>query len=412
MGHPISQSGSGLADRWQSLSAFDLFVAAWARQECSLEDLGRDLLVPDESWLHRPLEEAVASGLLVFHAGRLRRSTAGRATNLFRALNFALSYGIDYDLYSHPEVEDLLKAAYGKARFQARDLPSPEVSAPILRRLIHDGVLLVYSYEPLLARWVPNFFLDELCAFLGIPVPRHAVTVSPVQARIRRNRLEQFQTPPAAMDVLGETDFQEGCLSGTQRLLRHDLARRAEGLLDAGARRRYEDTLVQMRSRVLQRSPLTRELLCEYHAMLLGEDPTAGRIRTVKVQVPNNPRFKIAPPDQVEPRLEQMTEQAGTLAPRGLLETLQDASWLANEFLHIHPFQDGNSRTARILMSHLLRQQHSALEEISPTFELLFLLATKGAARRSDETLQGVLEDVLLQALNRRDLAALNAGRT
>ncbi len=412
MGHPISQTDPGFADRWQTLSAFDLFVAAWARQECRLEDLCRDLLVPDESWLHRPLEEVVASGLLLFHGGRLGRSTSGRAVSLFRALNFALSYGINYDLYSHPEVEDLLKAAYGKPRFQGRDLPSPEVSAPILRRLIHDGVLLVYSYEPLLARWVPNFFLDEFCAFLGIRTPRHTVSVSPVQARIRRNRLEQFRTPPAAMDVLGETVPDEGLLSGTQRLLRHDLARRSEGLLDAGARRRYEDALVQMRSRVLERSALTRELLCEYHAMLLGEDPTAGRIRTVKVQIPNNPRFKVAPPDQVEPRLERMLEQSGELAPRGLLETLQDTSWLANEFLHIHPFEDGNSRTARVLLAHFLRQQHSALEEISPTFELLFLLATKGASRRSEEALEGVLEDVLLQALNRRDLAALSAGRT
>ncbi len=412
MGQAISGPPPGFATRWQSLSAFDLFVAAWARKECRLEDLCRDLLVPDESWLHRPLEEAVALGLLVFHGGRLARSASGRGTSLFRALNFALSYGIDYDLYSNPEVEDLLKAAYGKPRFQGRDLPGQEVPAPILRRLIHDGVLLVYSYEPLLARWVPNFFLDEYCAFLGIKVPRHGITVSPVQARIRRNRLEGFQTPPEALDVLGQALPGEGLMSGTQRLLRHDLARRVEGLLDSGARRRYEDTQVQVRSRVSSRTPLNRELLCEYHAMLMGEDPTAGRFRTVKVQVPNNPRFKVAPPEQVESRLERMLEESRAFGPRGLFGTLQDASWLANEFLYIHPFEDGNSRTARIVLSHFLLTQRSPLEEIPPAFELPFLLATKGATRRSEETLEGVLEDVLLQALNRRDLVALSAGRT
>ena len=412
MGHPISQSDPGLADRWQTLSALDLFVAAWARQECRLEELVRDLLVPDEFWLHRPLEEAVAAGLLLFHGGRLGRSDSGRAASLFRALNFALSYGIDYELYRHPEVENLLKVAYGKLRFKGRDLPSQGVSAPILRRLIHDGMLLVYSYEPLLARWVPNFFLDEFCAFLGIRTPRHKVSVSPVQARIRRNRLEQFRTPPEAMDVLGETVSEEMVLSGTKRLLRHDLARCSEGMLDTEARRRYADAMLAMRARVLQRSELTRDLLCEYHAILLGEDPSAGRIRTVKVQVPNNPRFNVAPPDQIEPKLEEMLERARDLAPRGLLETLHDASWLVNEFLHIHPFEDGNSRATRILLAHFLRLQHSALEEIPPVFELLFLLATKGAPRRSEEALEGVLEDVLLQALNRRDLAVLRAGRT
>ncbi|MGI5844136.1 MAG: Fic family protein [Candidatus Xenobium sp.] len=78
--------------------------------------------------------------------------------------------------------------------------------------------------------------------------------------------------------------------------------------------------------------------------------------------------FHVAPPDQIEPKLEEMLEKARDLAPRGLLETLHDASWLVNEFLHIHPFEDGNSRTARILLAHFLRLQHSALEEIPPFF--------------------------------------------
>lgn len=400
------------AVRTDTLSRFDVFLAVWARQECSLQDLGRELFIPDESWLDEPLEEAVGSGLLLLRGGVLRRSMDPRAATLFRCLNFALSYGIDYDTYLDPDVEALLRAAYGKPWFSVPQVPAQALESRVLRRLVGDGLLLIYSYEPLVARLIGNPFLDELCSFLGIKVKKHALEVPPVVSGMRNKRLQDFHTPAAASDLFGVGDPDEGTLSVTQRLVRYDLVHRREGLLDAPSRLRYEDTLVAVRNNVLQGRRLSGDQILRYHAMLMGDEPGAGSIRKTKVTVPNNPKFKVAPPDRVATLLYQMLDRYASLEPEGIAQELEQGAWLVNEFLHIHPFEDGNSRTARILLSHFLRERRSPLEELPPPFELLFLMATKGQTRRSDAALVGLLGDVLLQALNRRDLGAVSAGRS
>jgi len=67
---------------------------------------------------------------------------------------------------------------------------------------------------------------------------------------------------------------------------------------------------------------------------------------------------------------------------------------------------------ARVLTAHFLRERRAPLEEIPPVFDLWFLLATTAASKRSDGVLAGLLGDVLLQALNRRDLSASRARRS
>lgn len=398
--------------RTDTLSRFDLFMAVWARQECTVSELCQELLLPSVSWLDLPLEEAVASGLLLYRGGVLRRSSDPRAATLFRSLNFALAYGIDYDTYQDPDVEALLQAAYGKPAFWGDQVPSRAVQPRVLRRLVQDGLLVVYSYAPLVGRLIPNPFLDELAAYQQLKPPRPVVEVPQAAATLRSRRLGEFQTPVEACDALGVGDPDEGSLSVTQRLIRHDMVHREEGLLDASARKRYEEALVMMRDKVLEGRRLSGDLILAYHAALMGGEPGAGQVRKTRVSIPNNPKFKVAPADRIPSLLLAMLDRYSRLEPRGLGEQLEQAAWLANELLHIHPFVDGNSRTARIVLSHFLREHRSPLEEIPAPFELLFLLATKGGHQRSDLPLAGLLADILVQALNRRDLGAVGAGRS
>lgn len=399
--------------RTDTLTRFDVFLAVWARKECDVDQLCQELFLPDDSWLDGPIEEAVASGLLLMRNGILRRSPDAKAATLFRSLNFALSYGIDYDTYLDPAVEALLKDAYGKPYFTRENVAAKSLQAGVLRRLVSDGVLILYSYEPVVGRLVANPFLDELMATLGAKPAKHTLEVPPVVARLRTRRLEDFATPETASILQPDADTPPEGLSVSQRLVRHDLVRRHEGLLDAGGRRRYEEAMNRMRSHVAAGRRLSREIVLDYHDVLVGpDDPGAGKLRKTRVTVPNNPKFKVAPPEAVEAQFEALLQEYARREPEGLDAILRDGGWLGNEFLGVHPFEDGNSRVARVVLSHFLRERRAPFEEIPATFEMLFLLATKGAAKRSDATLAGLLADVVLQALNRRDLGATGAGRT
>jgi len=80
------------------------------------------------------------------------------------------------------------------------------------------------------------------------------------------------------------------------------------------------------------------------------------------------------------------------------------AAFAYNEFIHIHPFEDGNSRTARVLLAHVLRQHGAGFETIPKSFDVRFLQVTKGARKRDDRDLLELLKEILVARLNREEL--------
>ena len=79
-----------------------------------------------------------------------------------------------------------------------------------------------------------------------------------------------------------------------------------------------------------------------------------------------------------------------------LKEILDFAAYFHNEFQHIHPFEDGNSRTTRLITFHLLQSKDIPILDIP--FGLLdeYLSFTKGARVREDKKLISNLQKVML----------------
>ncbi|MEK6921648.1 MAG: Fic family protein, partial [Nanoarchaeota archaeon] len=82
-----------------------------------------------------------------------------------------------------------------------------------------------------------------------------------------------------------------------------------------------------------------------------------------------------------------------------LTEVLEFSAYFHNEFQHIHPFIDGNSRTTRLLTFHLLRANDIPIIDIPLGLLEEYLFATKGAKKRSDKELNHVLQRVILYNL-------------
>ena len=79
-----------------------------------------------------------------------------------------------------------------------------------------------------------------------------------------------------------------------------------------------------------------------------------------------------------------------------LNEILDFAVYFHNEFQHIHPFEDGNSRTTRLITFHLLQSKDIPILDIP--FGLLdeYLGYTKGARVREDKKLLSNLQKTIL----------------
>lgn len=115
--------------------------------------------------------------------------------------------------------------------------------------------------------------------------------------------------------------------------------------------RRLNEALDYLEQLIYDKGPLTEKELREIHALVLGrQDSDAGAYRKVEVAISNSPH-RPPMPFEVPQRMHELGEWLASQRPMPpvLLAAVAHA-WL----VLIHPFRDGNGRTARAVMNLLL----------------------------------------------------------
>jgi cell filamentation protein len=139
------------------------------------------------------------------------------------------------------------------------------------------------------------------------------------------------------------------------------------GCLDREEIERREDegvtrALELVASLVLREAPvpLSIELLCQLHTELMGDIyPFAGQWRVVDLHKGEGPIKWPLPPCGIEPLMEDFERNVLSRSPLisgDDIEVFAYASEVMNELLAIHPFREGNGRTAFIAANLILMQ--------------------------------------------------------
>ena len=142
-----------------------------------------------------------------------------------------------------------------------------------------------------------------------------------------------------------------------------------------------------------------------YHGIAMRNVPKiAGKIRTDEVYIKGNPDFKITKAENIKRELDALFEKYDEFVRKeksSIREILNFAVYFHNEFQHIHPFADGNSRTTRLITFHLLQSRGIPIFDIP--FGLLdeYMGYTKGSKKREDEKLLQTLQKVILWNLKK-----------
>lgn len=129
----------------------------------------------------------------------------------------------------------------------------------------------------------------------------------------------------------------------------------AEGCFSEQEVDNLQEALTLVLSYKMQLLVITPDMVMEIHRCVLKGDFRAGHLRNVYVGTSyNNEAHLYPPPALVEPRLYSLCDAYNEVILRGATPTVKMVARFVFEFLSLHPFHDGNGRTARVLVAYCL----------------------------------------------------------
>ncbi len=119
----------------------------------------------------------------------------------------------------------------------------------------------------------------------------------------------------------------------------------------------------------------------------------AGQLKKSHNKIAGNPDFKTAHPKEVVPLLLDFCERFNQTQSRE--ETLNEIGFIHNEFQHIHPFPDGNSRVTRLVTNWILMKFKLPILILKKGAFEKYMSLTKMSKSRDDKELKNFLLHVI-----------------
>ncbi|MBU2576476.1 MAG: Fic family protein [Nanoarchaeota archaeon] len=119
----------------------------------------------------------------------------------------------------------------------------------------------------------------------------------------------------------------------------------------------------------------------------------AGLFKKNHNKIAGNPDFKTAHPKEVIPLLLNFCEKFNSIKSRE--EALNELGFIHNEFQHIHPFSDGNSRATRLILNWFLMKFKLPILILKKGSFEKYMSLTKMSKIRNDKELKNFLLHII-----------------
>jgi len=363
----------------------------------------------------RLLNELEKEGFLIktpygFQAKRVEKTKA-----LYDIIHHCLSNDLNYN-----EIIDRNLIRFVSAALKAGEVTSkstklnPKTLKKYLDILNKNSLALIISANPLRAKVFYNILLNNLLVYFGYKhkaVHKESLDyLGYINKELSIFRRLRKANEPKYKQILEEFEASfiyhslslEGnpiTLPQTRRIIMDKIIPSNLRSDDVDEVKNYQKALNQMLQDSRNKMPLTVQTILDYHALAMNHNPgMAGKIRKVEVYIRGNPDFRVAEAGEIEGELNKLLEGYNEFIKRNttLKQALVFAVHLHNEFQHIHPFEDGNSRITRLITFYLL--QSKDIPAVDIPFGLLdeYLSYTKGSRKREDSKLYGSLQKITL----------------
>ena len=369
--------------------------------------------------IRKILETLIKAKLIVKNEYGYEKSMNQKNQHLFEMLKYCIENDVNYNELFDKTLANYLSKAFLKKSFGVKDIGlHARTFSKISSILEKNGFLIMLSKKPFKAIVPYNSFLGDLIVYFDhrpivakVKTDEYFDDIKKELVKFRRLRadnnrkyqdiLETFQ-----IKFIHHSLSIEGnpiTLRQTIKLLKDKIVPENLSVESVYEIQNYQKAFLQMLQNVKDELPLSKDSMLNYHFIALQHKPLwAGKIRDDYVKIIGNPNYKIAYYGDISLLLSQLINKYTdflNVKKHSLKELLEFASYLHNEFQHIHPFFDGNSRTTRLIVFHFLQMNEIPIFDIPLGLLEKYVFSTKGDKKRSDENLAQILQQIILYNL-------------
>ena len=371
--------------------------------------------------VHKQLRELVALDLLRKTKYGFEADTTRKAEMLYGIIEHCLKNNVSYNYLLDKNFAAFLSKALQKEEITSKDVDThPRTFKKYIEILNRFGLVLIISRKPLRVKIFYNILLNNLLIYFNY---KHEVITesSNIYYKEIEKELNIFKRLRKKDEILYRgvvREFEisfiyhslslEGnpiTLSETFKILHDKVIPSNLKSLDVDEVKNYQNAILQMLQDSAQKKVLNIASVLNYHRIAMSHIPNiAGKIRTEEVYIKGNPNFKITKAKNIKKELYVLFEDYDRFVKKeksSLREILDFAVYFHNEFQHIHPFIDGNSRITRLITFHLLQSRDIPILDIPYGLLDEYLSYTKGSKKRNDQKLFLTLQKVILWNLKK-----------
>lgn len=365
--------------------------------------------------IHRFLRELVKDKNLIKKKSGFEIKKSDKSQLLFDLIYYCARNNINYNLLLDKNIAKFVNETLKKEEFQQKDIKvNPKTFKKYIDILDKYGLILISSRKPFKARIFYNTLINNFLVYFDFKNrPQRKLKINYLNEI--KKELEQYKrlrkkNEAGYQRIVNEFKIYfvqhslslEGnpiTLPDTIKILKNKIIPRELKNEDVEEVKNYQNAIIKMLQDAQQKNALTKESILEYHRLAMFHKPRiAGKTRNKSVYIKGNLDFKIAKVSEIKPKLEELLKKYNEFIKKktSLNKIINFSSYFHNEFQHIHPFEDGNSRTTRLITFHLLQSKDIPMLDIPLGLLDEYLGYTKASRKREDKMLFENLQKTIL----------------
>lgn len=353
----------------------------------------------------------------------IRAIPSEKTKKLYHLITFCVKNSLSHNFLLRKPIIDFIKKAAKKEFFTSKDFKVNHQTFSLYTATLEKyGFLLIVSRKPFVCKLLRHHFLEDLLDFFGKKIdfyePKQHSLIPKIEKELRffKKSLRLYGNIFLEVERKDELHFihtslsLEGnpvTISDTESIIFKRVIPRkydAKHIHEVANYKKAVDTMIEY---ARDKKKLTLQMIMEYHEKAMWHINGAGEVRKQNVRIKGNPHFKTCEWRLLPKKLDELMQKYSEFESKKkkLKEIIEFAAFFHNEFQRIHPFVDGNSRTSRLLMLHILRSYDIPALDLPLGYFDEYMGLTKRSTKRDDKTFQYLVTEIIffnLRSINHR----------